>query len=373
MRIGVPKEVKNNEFRVAMTPNIAHELYSHGHKVFIEKDAGLGSGFSNQEYLDAGSTVLESAVDIFHQANLILKVKEPQAWERSQLTADHILFTYLHLAPDLQQTSDLLDSKATCIAYETVSDAAGHLPLLTPMSEIAGRMSIQAGAHCLEKSQGGRGVLLSGAPGVEPARVLILGGGVVGRNAAKIAVGMGSDVTVFDKSIETLRTLESEFGNSIKTLYASRAALLKLLPHCDLVIGAVLIPGATAPKLITKTDLSQMKSGSVIVDVAIDQGGCIETSKPTTHEKPVFTINNVVHYCVANMPGAVARSSTLALTNATAPYVIELANRGCRKALEANPGFMKGLNIVNGELCNKNVAEAQNLKSISLEDALNEL
>ncbi len=334
MRIGVPREIKNNEFRVAMTPDLALELSMHGHEVYIEHNAGIGAGFTDNDYIKSGAQILSLATDIFQQAKLILKVKEPQALEREMLNNEHILFTYLHLAPDPAQTKELIDSQATCIAYETVTDGSGQLPLLTPMSEIAGRMSIQAGAHCLEKSQGGGGVLLSGAPGVDRAKVLILGGGVVGKNAAKIAIGMGAEVTIMDKSIATLRELEAQFANALKTKYSNRHALLEQLPKSDLIVGAVLIPGDTAPKLITKDDLRIMQPGSVIVDVAIDQGGCIETSSPTTHEVPTFKVNNIVHYCVANMPGAVARTSTLALTNATSSYVLALANKAASRHLK---------------------------------------
>ena len=373
MKIGVPKEIKNNEFRVAMTPNIAHELCIRGHKVFIEHDAGIGSGFCDEEYRSAGAQILENAEQIFKQAKLILKVKEPQHGERLLLNESHTLFTYLHLAPDPTQTQELIDSGATCIAYETVSDSNGKLPLLTPMSEIAGRMSVQAGAHSLEKAQGGMGVLLSGGPGIAPANVLILGGGVVGKNAAKIAVGMGAKVTILDQSIPTLRLLEDQFENKITTIFSNRATVLEQLPKNDLIIGAVLIPGGAAPKLVTKADLQLMQPGSVIVDVAIDQGGCTETSKPTTHEAPTFSVDGVVHYCVANMPGAVSRTSTLALTNATQAYVIQLADKGIKTALTDSHGFAMGLNICKGKLCNKEVAEAQGLQTISLEDAIGQL
>lgn len=370
MRIGIPKEIKNNEFRVATTPDIVHELTTHGHEVYIETHAGIGSGFTNEEYSRAGACIVDTAQEIFAQAELILKVKEPQHSERQLLNESHTLFTYLHLAPDTSQTDELIASRSTCIAYETVEDSLGKLPLLTPMSEIAGRMAIQAGAHCLEKTQHGRGLLLSGAPGVAPANVLILGGGVVGKNAAKIAIGMGANVTIMDKSLQTLRNLEDLFGNDLRTLYSNRGAVLSSIEKADLIVGAVLIPGGSAPKLITKADLSLMQPGAVIVDVAIDQGGCIETSVATTHENPTFLVDQIVHYCVANMPGAVARTSTLALTNATLPYVLQLANQGVKAALGGDNGFLKGLNIVKGKLCNLEVATAQNKKATGLREAL---
>lgn len=370
MRIGVPKEIKNNEFRVAITPEIAHELSSQGHDIFIEQDAGLGSGFTDKEYHKSGAIILPSPDKVFEQSQLILKVKEPQESERNLLNENHTLFTYLHLAPDPIQTNELISSRATCIAYETVIDETGRLPLLTPMSEIAGRMAAQAGANCLEKVNGGRGVLLSGAPGVAPADVLVLGGGVVGKNAAKIALGMGASVTIADKSLSILRSLEEYFDGKVKTLFSNKASLLAQLPASDLVIGAVLIPGASAPKLITKNDLALMRPGSVLVDVAIDQGGCFETSKPTTHQDPIFIIDEIVHYCVANMPGAVARTSTLALTNATLPYIQRLANKGVRSALEDDNGFLQGLSVTKGYLCNQQVAISQNIEAITLREAL---
>lgn len=373
MRIGVPKEIKNNEFRVGLSPTGAHELRANGHDVYVETLAGSACGFDDEEYTAAGAVVLSCATEIFSHADLIVKVKEPLAGERSLLTEKHTLFTYLHLAPDPEQTNDLIASKSCCIAYETVTDPNGGLPLLTPMSEIAGRMAIQAGAHSLEKTQGGRGVLLSGGPGVPHAQVLVIGGGVVGRNAAQIAIGMGADVTVIDKSVEVLRSIEQHFGSIIKTLYASEKNLSDAIKCADLVIGAVLIPGAKAPKLIKRTDLKQMKPGAVIVDVAIDQGGCCETSHATTHAQPTFIVDKIVHYCVANMPGAVALSATLALTNATLPFVLELANKGIKQALRDNTHLSEGLSIIDGAVCCENVARSQKLPYTPVSEALKKL
>jgi len=370
MNIGVPKEIKNNEFRVGLSPSSVSELTQAGHRILIEKGAGLGSDFSDDDYTNVGATLASNAEQVFNQSELIIKVKEPQAQERKLLKPSHTLFTYLHLAPDLTQTNDLLASGATCIAYEMVRGKRGNLPLLNPMSEIAGRMSIQAGAHCLEKAQQGRGVLLGGVPGVSAAQVLILGGGVVGSNAAKIAIGMGAKVTVFDKSLEALKILDQHFGNQIQTIYSTKQAILNLLPSADLVIGAVLIPGAAAPKLIHKSDLSLMKKGAVIVDVAIDQGGCFETSRATTHQDPTFLVDDIVHYCVANMPGGLSRTATESLNNATLPYVLALANKGIKSALVDNKGFNKGLSIVNHKLCCPEVGIAQKTSSITPDEAL---
>lgn len=371
MIIGVPKEIKNNEFRVGLTPNSVSELSQHGHQLLVEHNAGLGSGFSDEAFQEAGARILTTATDVFAQAELIIKVKEPQSSERKQLTPAHTLFTYLHLAPDPQQTDELLASKACCIAYETVTNEHGQLPLLLPMSEIAGRMSVLEGAYFLQKSQKGRGILISGVPGVEPAKVLIIGGGVVGENALQIACGMGANVFVLDKNIQTLRLLEQRFGNQIQTYYANRENLKKCLQLADLVIGAVLVAGASAPKIVSRADLALMKPFSVIVDVAVDQGGCFETSRPTTHQDPVFIEENIIHYCVANMPGAFPRTSTEALNNATLPYIIELAQKGTLNALRDNRHLRNGLHTMNGQLCNQAVAKAQNRTAISLDQALN--
>lgn len=370
MLIGVPKEIKNHEYRVALTPNAAHELQLHGHEVLVQSKAGEGIGFNDEHYLQAGATIVETAEAVFRQAKLILKVKEPQAQERAMLTSQHTLFTYLHLAPDLPQTQDLLASGANCIAYELVSDPQHRLPLLAPMSEVAGRMSIQAGAHSLEKAQGGRGVLLGGVPGVEPATVVVVGAGVVGANAVKMAVGMGAHVVVLDKSVDALRRLDDQYGNRIQTVFSTAQALEQWAIAADMIVGAVLVPGAAAPKLLSRETLGKMKDGAVLVDVAIDQGGCFETSHPTTHAEPTFVIDGVVHYCVANMPGAVARSATLALTNATLPYVLQLANLGTKKALENNPGLLTGLSVAKGNLTCPAVGLAQHIPSCSPEYAL---
>jgi len=359
MRIGVPKECKDHEYRVGLTPDSVRELIHLGHDVFIETAAGEAIGFTDDLYLNCGAQVLPDTAAVFAASELIVKVKEPQAHEVASLTPGHTLFTYLHLAPDPGLTQGLIDSGATCIAYETVTDDAGRLPLLAPMSEIAGRMAVQAGAHSLEMEAGGRGVLLSGAPGVAAAQVLVLGAGVVGSNALKVAVGMGAHVTVLDKSMTRLRELDNEYGNRITTQYSTRTALDELLPKADLVIGAVLLPGAAAPKLIKRSHLETMKRRAVIVDVAIDQGGCTETSRPTTHQCPTFIEDNVVHYCVANMPGAVARTSTLALNNATLPFVLALAQKGIREALMADGHLLNGLNVYRGQLVCPEVAHSQ--------------
>lgn len=357
MIIGVPKEIKNHEYRVGMVPASVRELINHGHEVVVEINAGIGIGFTDQDYKDAGASIFNTASDIFAQAEMIVKVKEPQAVERAMLREGQILFTYLHLAPDLPQTEDLIKSKSICIAYETVTDDLGGLPLLAPMSEVAGRMSIQAGAQALEKSNAGRGMLLGGVPGVEPAKVVIIGGGMVGNNAAKMAVGMGADVVVLDRNTNVLRRLDDLYGNKIKAVYSTADALEKHVLEADLVIGGVLIPGAAAPKLVTKEHIKNMKSGSAIVDVAIDQGGCIETSHATTHADPTFIVDDVVHYCVANMPGAVPLTSTSALNNATLPYIIQLANKGYVQALLDNKHLLNGLNVINGQVTCKSVAD----------------
>lgn len=357
MIIGVPKEIKNHEYRVGMVPASVREVINHGHSVFVETNAGAGIGFTDQDYVDAGATILNTAEEVFAQSEMIVKVKEPQAVERAMLKEGQILFTYLHLAPDLAQTQDLVKSNAICIAYETVTDNNGGLPLLAPMSEVAGRMSIQAGAQALEKSNAGRGMLLGGVPGVEPAKVVVIGGGMVGNNAAQMAVGMGANVVVLDRNINVLRKLDAQFGNKIQAVYSTTDALEKHVLEADLVIGGVLIPGAAAPKLVTKEHIAGMKPGSAIVDVAIDQGGCIETSTPTTHAEPTYIVDDVVHYCVANMPGAVPRTSTFALNNATLPYIIQLANKGYQKALLDDKHLLNGLNVINGQVTVKEVAE----------------
>jgi alanine dehydrogenase len=370
MRIGVPKEIKDHEFRVGLTPDSARELIHRGHEVIVETGAGKAIGFSDDLYMSSGAEIKYSAKDVFANSELIVKVKEPQPSEVAMLRPEHTLFTYLHLAPDVALTDSLINSGATCIAYETVTDASGNLPLLAPMSEIAGRMAVQAGAHSLEMEAGGRGVLLSGAPGVSPAEVLILGAGVVGVNALAIAVGMGARVTIMDTSMARLRTLDQQYGNRVTTRYSTRTALDELLPKADLVIGAVLLPGESAPKLIQRTHLDSMKRGAVIVDVAIDQGGCCETSRPTTHRNPTYTEQEVVHYCVANMPGAVARTSTLALNNATLPFVINIAEQGVKASLLAEPHLLNGLNIFNGKLVSPEVAHSQKRNVSNRKDLL---
>jgi alanine dehydrogenase len=370
MLIGVPKEIKDNEFRVGLTPAAVAELVHHGHQVLVETGAGVGSGLSDDEYGRAGGAIVVAASDIFARAEMIVKVKEPLASERKQLRRGQTLFTYLHLAPDLDQTKDLIASGATCIAYETVTSPHGGLPLLTPMSEVAGRLGPQVGAHSLEKAQGGRGVLLGGVPGVPAANVVILGGGVSGTHAATIAVGMGASVTVVDRSAEALRRLSQQFGSSLRTVYSTRAAIADLVTKADLVIGAVLLPGAAAPKLITRDMLKTMRPGAVIVDIAIDQGGCCETSKATTHSNPTYVVDGVVHYCVANMPGAVARTSTFALNNATLPFALALADKGWRKALKDDQYLRAGLNVHDGQVTCAPVAEAHGLPYVSAESVL---
>ncbi|MDQ3260163.1 MAG: alanine dehydrogenase [Pseudomonadota bacterium] len=358
MQIGVTKEIKNHEYRVGLTPQGAAELVRNNHSVLIERNAGAAVGFGDDRYVAAGAKIAPSADDVFANADMVIKVKEPQPIECKKLRPGQVLFTYLHLAPDPEQTRLLIESDAVAIAYETVTDDRGGLPLLAPMSEVAGRMSIQAGAHSLEKTQGGLGVLLSGVPGVPPANVVVLGGGVVGVNAARIALGIGAQVTVFDVSLSRLKELDNLYGPRLMTCYSSRTAIEQALADADLVIGGVLVPGAETPKLITRDMLKLMQRGSVIVDVAIDQGGCVETSRPTTHEDPTFVVDGVVHYCVANMPGGVARTSTLALTNATLPFVIELANKGYRRAVEENKHLRNGLNIHRGAVTYEAVARA---------------
>ncbi|MBT1445454.1 alanine dehydrogenase [Shewanella sp. JM162201] len=370
MIIGVPKEIKNHEYRVGMVPSSVRELTLRGHQVYVETAAGGGIGFTDKDYSDAGATILATAAEVFAKSDMIVKVKEPQAVERAMLRHDQILFTYLHLAPDLPQTEELVASGAVCIAYETVTDDRGGLPLLAPMSEVAGRMSIQAGAMALEKSAGGRGMLLGGVPGVEPAKVVIIGGGMVGTNAAQMAVGMGADVVVLDRSIDALRRLNVQFGSSVKAVYSTADAIERHVLEADLVIGGVLIPGAAAPKLVTADMVKRMKPGSAIVDVAIDQGGCVETSHATTHQDPTYIVDDVVHYCVANMPGAVARTSTFALNNATLPYIIKLASKGYKEALLSDKHLLNGLNVMHGKVTIKEVAEAHNLAYVPATELL---
>ncbi len=357
MLLGVPKEIKVHEYRVGLTPASVREVVGHGHDVVMETAAGLGVGATDDDYRSAGATIADTAEDVFARADMIVKVKEPQAGERAMLRPGQILYTYLHLAPDPEQTRDLVESGAICIAYETVTDAHGGLPLLAPMSQVAGRMSIQAGAHCLEKAQGGSGTLLAGVPGVAPAKVVIIGGGVVGENAAYMAIGMGADVTVLDRNVDTMRALVVRFGNRVKTLYSTALAIEEEVLQADLVIGGVLLPGAAAPKLVSKDLVSRMKPGSVLADVAIDQGGCFETSRATTHADPTYIVDGIVHYCVANMPGAVARTSTYALNNVTLPFALAIADKGANQALLDDPHLLAGLNVYKGAVTYKAVAD----------------
>ncbi|MBI4968708.1 MAG: alanine dehydrogenase [Rhodospirillales bacterium] len=361
MKIGVPKEIKTHEYRVGLVPGSVRELVHHGHEVLVERGAGLGAGFPDPAYAQAGATLVDGALEVFEKARLIVKVKEPQAQECGRLKPGQMLFTYLHLAPDAAQTRALMESGATAIAYETVTDRDGRLPLLAPMSEVAGRMAIQVGAHCLEKEQGGAGILLGGVPGVPPGRVVVLGGGVVGSNAARMAIGLGARVTVIDKNLKRLAVLDDHFGTRLTTVYATLDAIERHVARADLVVGGVLVPGAAAPKLVSRAQVAAMKPGSVIVDVAIDQGGCFETSRPTSHAQPTYVEEGVVHYCVTNMPGAVARSSAQALNNATLPFVLALADQGWQKALADDPHLRAGLNIHAGNIAHPAVAEAQGL------------
>ena len=365
MRIGCPKEIKNNENRVGLTPAGAKAFTGSGHEVFVEAGAGLGSGFSDAEYTAAGAKLLPTAKEVFDAADMVIKVKEPQKGEIAMLKKGQILFTYLHLAPDPEQTKGLLASGATCIAYETITDASGKLPLLTPMSEVAGRMAVQIGAYYLQKTNGGRGMLMGGVPGVPPAHVVVLGAGVVGLNAIKMAVGMGARVTVLDRSLPTLRYLDDIFGNRIETVWSSDAHVEEILPSVDLVIGAVLVPGAAAPKLIRRSQLAQMRPGAVIVDVSIDQGGCAETSRPTSHHDPIYVAEGVVHYCVTNMPGAVPHTATHALTNTTLSYALALADRGFTDAVAADATLRRGVNVADGEVWHAGVAAAFDLPRAS--------
>jgi alanine dehydrogenase len=356
MLIGVPKEIKNHEYRIGLTPAGARELTAAGHQVMVQRDGGKSIGLTDELYEKVGAEIVDTAAEIFARAEMIIKVKEPQPVECAMLREGQLLYTYLHLAPDPEQTAALVKSGCTAIAYETVTDRKGGLPLLAPMSEVAGRMSIQAGAHAMEKAQGGAGVLLGGVPGVKPAQVLVIGGGVVGINAARMAMGMNANVTILDRSLDRLKYLDELYGDKLNTLYSTRDAIEELLPQTDLVIGAVLIPGAAAPKLIARDHLSMMRPGSVLVDVAIDQGGCFETSKATTHQHPTYEVDGIIHYCVANMPGGVARTSTFALTNATLPYALQLANKGAKRAMLEDPHLLNGLNVHAGKLTYEAVA-----------------
>ncbi|WP_227268341.1 alanine dehydrogenase [Roseobacter weihaiensis] len=365
MIIGCPKEIKPQEFRVGMTPNAAQEAVAHGHKVLIETAAGAGAGFEDSDYVAAGAQIAATAQEVFATAEMIVKVKEPQAVERKMLREGQVLFTYLHLAPDPAQTHDLIASGATCIAYETVTDDRGGLPLLAPMSEVAGRLAPQVGAWTLQKANGGRGVLMGGVPGVGPARVVVIGGGVVGTHAARIAAGMGADVTVLDRSLARLRYLDDVFAGTFKTSYASAGNTAELAQTADMIVGAVLIPGAAAPKLISRAQLADLKPGAALVDVAIDQGGCFETSRATTHQDPIYDVDGIMHYCVANMPGAVARTSTIALGNATMPFMLALADKGWRQACADDPHLMNGLNVHAGQLTYDAVGKALGINVVS--------
>jgi len=371
MKIGVPKEIKPQENRIGLTPESVKTLTSNGHEVLVENNGGFEAGFENDQYKNAGAKIIDKAEDIFNDAEIIVKVKEPLTNEVKMIRENQIIFTYLHLAAAKELTQGLINSKSVCIAYETVTDNNGRLPLLAPMSAVAGRMSVQAGAHCLEKNQKGRGILLGGAPGGEPAEVIILGGGVVGENAAIIATGMRAKVHIVDKSEVRLKQLSEIFGDKIIPQLSKNIDLEKLVSNCDLLVGGVLIPGAEAPKLVTKEMIKNMKRGSVIVDVAIDQGGCVETSKPTTHAEPTYIVDDVVHYCVANMPGGVPRTSTIALNNATLPFLTKLANDGYNKALRNDSNFLAGLNVHKGQVTYKAVADAFRHNYVSAEEVLN--
>ena len=370
MRIGTVTEIKNHEYRVGLTPESASELVAHGHEVWVQTGAGLGIGATDADYEAAGAAIKPDAATIFAGAEMIVKVKEPQAIERAQLRQGQVLYTYLHLAPDPEQTADLVKSGVTAIAYETVTGPGRSLPLLKPMSQVAGRMAIQAGASALEKSHGGRGVLLGGVPGVAPGKVVVIGGGVVGFNAAQMAVGLGADVTILDRDPEVLEKLDSHFQGRARTIYSGKATLAAHVADADLVVGAVLIPGAAAPKLVTRAMLSTMRPGAVLVDVAIDQGGCFETSHATTHAEPTYVVDGVVHYCVANMPGGVARTSTYALNNVTLPHALRIANLGWRAALKADPDLAAGLNVHDGKVTYEAVANELGYAYTPVEDVL---
>lgn len=370
MRIGVPKEIKPQEYRVGLVPSSVRELVQNGAEVMVESNAGLRIGMSNDDYVNAGATIEEDVDHLFEKADMIVKVKEPQEVECKRLREGQTLFTYLHLAPDPRQAQLLKESGCTAIAYETVTSNDGGLPLLTPMSQVAGRMSIQAGAHCLEAAQGGSGVLLGGVPGVASAKVVVIGGGVVGTNAARMAMGMEADVTVLDKSLHRLQELDFQFGAKLNAIYSTRQSLEEYVVDADLVIGAVLVPGAKAPRLVNKEMLSAMRPGSVLVDVAIDQGGCFETSRPTTHDEPTYVVDNIVHYCVANMPGAVPRTSAFALNNATMPYVLDIVNKGVKQALLSDEHLLNGLNVHQGHLTYEAVSNALNDTFVCPREAL---
>ncbi len=370
MKIGVPKEIKTLEFRVGMTPAGVHELVDDGHEVVVETNAGMGIGYGDAHYERAGATVLDKAEDVFAQADLIVKVKEPQLPECAMLREGQVLFTYLHLAPDPEQTKALVESGTTAIAYETVTADDGSLPLLTPMSEVAGRLSIQAGAYSLMKANGGSGKLLGGVPGVQPANVCVIGGGVSGANAADMAIGLGANVTILDRSLPRLRELDDIWGGRVHTVYSTKHLIREIVPQSDLVIGAVLIAGAAAPKLVSEETVKEMQPGSVMVDISIDQGGCFATSRPTTHAEPTYVVHDIVHYCVTNMPGSVPRTSTYALTNATLPFVKALANLGWREALYRDPHLANGLNVHAGHVNHEAVAHDLGYKYQSAADAL---
>lgn len=370
MIIGIPKEIKNQEYRVGLTPSQVKNLVGSGHQVLVEKTAGNGVGFDDDSYQIAGAVIIEAPGEIFKEAQMIVKVKEPQNSELAMLQPEQILFTYLHLAPNIEQTNNLLATGVTAIAYETVSLVNGCLPLLAPMSEVAGRMSIQAAAHHLEKRQYGKGILMAGIPGVDRAQVLILGAGIVGKNALQMAIGMGAQVTIVDKNMDRLRDLDLIYGNRIQTAYADQAAIERLFPQVDVVIGGVLIPGGTAPQLLKREHLGVMQDGAVIVDVAIDQGGCFETSHATTHDEPTFIVDGIVHYCVANMPGAVPRTSTLGLTNATFPYISSLANFGLRQVVQGNDALRRGVTSYQGHLTCNAVAKSQHRQCMAIEDLI---
>lgn len=371
MKIGLPKEIKDNEYRVGLTPAGVNALVNAGHTVFVQHTAGEGSGIPDEEYVKAGGQILDTADDVWQAGDMIVKVKEPIAPEYPRMRENQLLFTYLHLAPELELTKQMLERSVTGVAYETITDKQGRLPLLTPMSEVAGRMSVQVGANCLEKINGGRGVLLGGVPGVPAANVVIIGGGIVGTEAAKMAVGLGAKVTIIDKNLDRLRELDDIFLSKVQTLASSHFAISEAISHADLVIGAVLIPGAAAPKLVTREMLKLIPSGSVLVDVAVDQGGCFETTHATTHSNPTFYEEGVLHYCVANMPGAVPRTSTFALTNATLPYALALANKGFEQAIKDDTGLAEGVNTYAGKLTYAAVAESQNLEYTPLSSLIN--
>jgi len=370
VKVGVPKEIKTHEYRIGLTPAGARELAHHGHTVLVQSGAAEGIGFADDAYRAAGAQVLGTAAEVFAQADMVVKVKEPQPGEIAMLRQGQVLFTYLHLAADRVQTEGLVASGATCIAYETVTDARGGLPLLSPMSEVAGRMSVQVGAHYLEKEQGGAGILLGGVPGVAAGRVVVLGGGVSGTNAARVAIGMEASVVVIDRSLARLKELDLQFGASAQTLFSTVDTIERQVMAADLVIGAVLVPGAAAPKLITREMIRKMRPGSVFVDIAIDQGGCSETSRPTTHADPVYTVDGVTHYCVTNMPGAVARTSTIALNNATLPFVIALADKGAARAMREDAHLRAGLNVHDGKVTYQAVAEAFGLPYVPAAEVL---